>query len=397
MAVLTLHLTAVQPQRWLALDLIANTPHLATHVAHLELSTAQMPDLHFPKLEYREWRDNKAYIDFPCATVPDCPKKELLQNIGSTMTRTYNNIRAFPGRRAAHGRYGSWFEDENSLARHIRQGSVPSIDIHKFPNLRCVRTVDHHHLPKAHFAYNGMPRQCSAACPSNEHCYHSRRELETSHCDAPRRHSGLQTVHTSLFMLIAEKNDFALQKLELTHFSELMASRHESAGTLTSLRHLTIRAPTGGKQILHLTAAVPPKLAQWLTILPNLHTFEVFRKRPDDAQFLYDMADIFEMLQNVCWPSLRIVRLDHVATTEDTLRHFLLEMYAHKVLPFQELVVRSPFIMPARWEVLRQELQRLSPAPRVLELTQAFQPDTDDKEGWWQVFEEMGLDAWPHH
>lgn len=381
----------MHPERWAALNNIANTPYLAKHVTRLELSVAPLLEGEDTK---QRWQKEPGHCFHGCIRGSDVPK-QIRQGVGSTMAKAYNDIKAFPSEESAYARYLAWFSREEMLdwdLRHSRYSrhhdpapriesllqNMP-VDLHKLPRLTNVKAIDCHNLSNVRFTYES----------DNKYCLHSRRELET--CVSDKRKPGLNTAHLSFFMLIANHLDFTLQTLEVTEFSELLAHQDcKNEGiTILSLRHLFISPQSARKPIANIASDCSRTLARWVTDLPHLETLDVLRYPP-----VTDRVDVFAMLRTVRWPKLRTVRLQSVATKATNLRHFLLEMYPHKVLPFEEIAIVDPFIVPAEWAQLRHDLQKLDPTPKKLMLTDEYKPP-GDAQRWWEEFETAGLRKWP--
>lgn len=364
--------------RWSALNTIANTPHLARHVNRIEISNAELTRCFF---DYQPWQRRRAHEVFPFIQWPE-PPKQLRQGVGSTMARTYNELRASPSEEAAYSRYQTWYSGERALVNLLREGKAPPLDLHKLRNLRVVTTHDARLQFNVHFTHSSDPRVYT----------HSRRVLETG----TKYFDRLDNVHLSLFMLAINQSDFALGKLQISHFSELLSDSSHRPFTIPSLHHLVIGPPTVGQPVGTGDVCMPLRLATWVTTLPQLTVLEVYRTRG-----CADNTDLFAMLHDVHWPKLRIVRLQMVRTLKTSLRHFLLEMYSFKILPFAEVVIEDPFIIPEDWALLKRELELLDPKPAVLELSGPFKPSFGKRRRgkkrrvWWERYARTPLNEWP--
>lgn len=365
--------------RWSALNNIANTPHLAWHVNRVEISNAELTRSFY---DYKRWQRRRAHEDFSFLSWPE-PPKQLRQGVGSTMARTYNELRASPSEEAAYSRYQTWYNGESALVDLLREGKAPPLDLHKLPNLRTVTTHDARLQFNVRFSHSSDPRGYA----------YSRRVLETG----TNYFDGLDNAHLSLFMLAINQSDFALSRLQVSHFSELLSDRFNLPFTIPCLNHLIVGPPTVGKPIGTGDVGMPVRLATWVTTLPQLTVFEVCRTRE-----CADNADLLAMLHNVRWPKLRIVRLRMVRTSATSLRHFLLEMYSFKILPFEEVVIVDPFIIPEDWALLKRELELLDPKPAVLELSGPFKPRFGKRRRgkkrrvWWERYARSPLNEWPY-
>lgn len=361
-----------------ALSKIANTPHLAKHVTAIELSNADMAKSYWGGLT--EWRceaepEIRAFAEWPE------PPRQLRQDVGSTMATTFNALRTSPSENDAYARYEAWQHGERALQELLRDGKAPPLDLNQFPRLRSVTTSD------ARLQYNV---DFTDSSDSSKYTF-SRRQLEMGLPGS----DGLDNSHLCLFILATDQANFALSKLQIGHFSELLSKGSECPAIVRNLRHLVIGPPSSGKP-LSTGGWEELGLASWVTTLHNLETFEVIR-----TQRCIDDVDLFAMLQTVRWPKLRRVRLVEVRTTAANLRHFLLEMYRHKVLPFEVLSIVSPVIVPADWTQLKAELQMLDPKPRVLELSESFKPSFGKRRRgkkrrlWWERYAQTPLKDWP--
>lgn len=364
--------------RWSALNNIANTPHLARHVNRIEISNAELTRDFY---DYNRWQRCRAHEVFQCLQWPE-PPKQLRQGVGSTMARTYNELRASPSQEAAYSRYQTWYNGESALVDLLREGKTPPLDLHKLPNLRAVTTHDARLQFNVRFSHSSDPRRYT----------YSRRVLETG----TNYFDGLDNTHLSLFMLAINLSDFTLSKLQISHFSELLSDRCHRPFTIPSLHHLVVGPPTVGKPIGTGDVGMPLRLATWVTTLPQLSVFEVYRTRE-----CVDNTDLFAMLHDAHWPKLRIVRLQLVRSSAASLRHFLLEMYSFKILPFEELVIEDPVIIPEDWALLKRELELLDPKPPVLELSGPFKPwfgkrrRGKKRRVWWERYARSPLNEWP--
>jgi len=364
--------------RWSALNSIASTPYLAWHVNRVEISNAELTRNFY---DHDRWQRSRAHEVFPCARWPE-PPKQLRQGVGSTMARTYNELRASPSQEAAYLRYQTWCSGESTLEDLLREGKAPRLDLHKLPNLRVLSTHDPRLQFNVRFTHCSDPRRYT----------YSRRVLETG----TRYFDGLDNAHLSLFMLAMNQSDFALSKLQVSHLSELLSDRAHRPCTIPNLHHLVVGPPPNGHPLNTNDVGMPLRLAAWVTTLPRLSVFEVYRTRE-----CVDNADLFAMLQDVHWPKLRIVRLEMVRSSAASLRHFLLEMYSYKILPFEELVISAPVIIPEDWALLKKELELLDPKPPVLELSGPFKPNFGKRRRgkrrrvWWERYARSPLNEWP--
>lgn len=358
------------------LNKIANTPYVAEEVIELQLCSAGpvAGDL----WSMQEWQLEASYR--PCECIKWLvPPKPLLEGIGSTMAKAYGEYKTSHGE--GYSRYQSWWNSQRAMVEALADGTAPRLNLHRFPNLKIVATVD-----------------CRAACNSvfatdedSHECSHSFQELMTSLI--PR--NTLQNTHLSLFMLAVDQADFALSMLILTHFSELLADRANQNVHLHSLRHLVISEPSEGKALHLENGHWTGRLASWVNTLCNLEKLEICRR-----QCRVDNVDIFAMLQTVRWPKLRRVRLCGVATTAANLRYFLLEMYPHKVLPLEELKIITPIIVPNEWAALKEEILRLDPLPKQLFLGDSYKPCFGKRrrgrkaQRWYELYSAARRD-WP--
>ena len=390
----------MHPDSWAMLNDIANAAHIAEHVTRLWLCNAEKVDntdwssLVGGTIAMAEWQKKPNYRICGSTTWSLSPKS-LIQGIGSTTVKAYSKSQAMhtpSSSQAVFSSYNSWSNAQKEMVWSFEKGKLPKLDLYKFPNLENVWTLESRATRNYWFANEEGTHECK----------HNLQELETGLiCDDYI----LQNTHLNMFMHAAYQCDFALTMLVLRHFSELLPDRVNRDFHIPNLRQLYIREPSKGKpMIVQKQRSLSPEdaLAPWVTTLCNLETFLVAR-----THVLVDHIDIFAMLKTVRWPKLRKVHLAGVRTTAANLRHFLLEMYPHKVLPFTELTILEPIIEPAEWMPLRKELLQLEPVPKLFFLGDAFDPevwdpdfgkreDAEKTREWWENLAAK-LKDWPSY
>lgn len=274
--------------------------------------------------------------------------------IGSTIQRTLDLVTPAPAEEDCYRRSLRLSEDLEHVFRLMQAGRAPAIDLHKFPRLIKVETVDDRDVSFIKCEDRAVPRRYY--CRDREY-------LEIRHCQT----MDLINFHMRTMMIALSQCSAPLTRLNLHSTAEIHQHPWEaqkacvSASQMPQLRHLSITPPPKGPPRQQFTFQSrtgwlpwgPPQPSSWLFSLRSLHTFEVTELLDYEPPFT-----VFEFLRKVHWPALRYLRLTNLHVDVDDLRTFLLVTNKQSFDHMEELIITNPVVQGGDWEALKEDLQQ---------------------------------------
>lgn len=322
------------PDRWDALNSIAQRPDLSIHVKKLQL--AHIP--HLPVFDKAGWISATSHLRGHRGEMVEHPP------LGGALADL-----DFADVDAGFTRYSHWIEGEQLMKQHHDSGTAPSLMLAKFGPLE-VETIGDYELSvckrKSHLRSHGWLHRGDT----------SRREIATGLDDEPYAHVMFQSkhickVHLELFMLANNAALGNVTSLVIHHTTELVGTT--DGLEIPTLQRLQLDlVPHGGANDYLPGRMNCEFLSQWVHKLPNLETL-VLTQHPA----IHNAANFFDMFnkQGVHFPKLASIYLTKPETTCGALTTFI----DRHTSTIKHIDISVPIMRPSEWKEFSEKMHAI--------------------------------------
>ncbi|KAL8794936.1 MAG: hypothetical protein Q9195_002518 [Heterodermia aff. obscurata] len=329
------------PTRYAALNSIANVPYLAPLVEGVDLAElGYLPDCsHYGEQLEREQCD--------CRSNEECGSFDLWQLCRTRTRRQCYDFRFEPpaggplskldfSPKEMYKRYVSWRDGERTMKEHVRNGTAPSLDLDRLPNLRHVESVGRPKMRTLKWTWSWQSEP--------------RRFIETG-LIAENGLKGIPHVplcHLPTFLIAASACSKNLTSLTIHRLDELFKFKeYNNDNPALQLRSLhSLRIDLADVWYSYDSLNDPAELAPWVHSLQNLEELRIYQ----NSQLHDGLADVVRLLRHVNLPKLAKFVLHDGLVGYKILKTFLSKH--DSTLRWIEVV--KPMMEQERWEKLKE-------------------------------------------